>query len=396
MLEIQKYIKQFPSIADANNFLRHKFKIDVRRESLLIDSERVMLRDHVYIYNYTKRSPRNVKLVSEARGLILDSDAEIISMSFEKFMNPFEALQRYQGSNLCWKYAKAEKMEDGTLVVAYKHKGELFFQTRYSANGEENLSQATMSCEHSAKLILSNNLKMYKHFFRPELCYVFELVSPLNKKVNLYDNSKMILLAIFNKIKKHELPAYMVSMFAENTNLGIGRPFSLFVNNIDESNQFLRKLPYGSKGMIVTHSDGTRVKVKSTEYSILESVTRSKKVDVPVKLAELIIKNQYMELKKFFPEYNRLTSLLYDVYSDLFDDLTVLKSTFHNEPVDILERIMKRASKAGYIVTKVRKKEMPDIETGLKTMSGRLLLAIAKDKYESTLNGVLKDLRFST
>jgi hypothetical protein len=193
MLAIQEYINLFPNIKKANKHLAEDLHIRVKRQELLVPIDEleeaaseiaigIGAPEVVYIYNYhPTKSPRGNSIVEECNGLILNKDAEIVSVSFPRI---------YSASEKCapemeWERARAELRADGTLVVIFNYKDKWFIQTKTDVHAVEPMKKYKISIRIGVITVLDAMFEDKRGPFYPfencgnrDLCYVFEFVSP--------------------------------------------------------------------------------------------------------------------------------------------------------------------------------------------------------------------------
>ena len=202
-LAIQEYIGLFDDIREANHHLTRKLGIDIRKDLLQTGSTAL---EDVFIYNAGGKSPPEDLIVQEANGLILNTNGDIVSMGFKRFYN----VHKSHAALISWKNAKAQLMDDGTLVVIYYYKGNWNIQTKERVNGDQSMRDSKITIRLAVtevfKAMFNNRpFSPFDGFPNKDMCYVFEYVSPYNKIITPYSDSSVILLGVVNKKDLREI-----------------------------------------------------------------------------------------------------------------------------------------------------------------------------------------------
>ncbi len=315
MLDIQKYISNFRTVSDANVFLSRRFKLRVRAQNI---SPHNGSRETVYIYNSTMTSPPS-KITSEANGLILNKHNEIVSASFRNFYE-FDHESMYDldsKSNIDISTARIEKFYDGDLVVVYTYKGTLLVNTSHRVAGDDIVSMDHIDTFNGfAKSILYSNIgPTYSDMFEPHKCYAFELISPSTEYITIYDESELILLAIFDKNLCEELPKWELDRFArlESHAVKIARPKFAFINNIYGIKNNMNDLQPLDRGFVIVDQNGNRAKYTAELYRALDYIKDGIDLNA-IDFATVILAGFYPILRSinssFDPVYGRLQSFM--------------------------------------------------------------------------------------
>jgi len=206
---------------------------------------------NLFIYNYSPKVQYE-KLWDEitmmARGLILDTEMNIVARPFGKFFN-LEEHTESEIPNL--PFDVYEKM-DGSLGILYWLNDKPFIATRGSFNSEQS--------QHANEILYSK----YPHTFDnidKSSTYLFEIIYPQNRIVvdyGLIDD--LVLLTIINNETGEER--------IEDIGFPIVKKFD-GINDLKE----LRALEQDNKeGFVVKFKNGFRVKMKFAEYVRLHRI----------------------------------------------------------------------------------------------------------------------------
>lgn len=223
----------------------------------MVDEGLVSVNKHpeedLYIYNYTSKVQYDRLwngITLQSRGLILDSNMDIVSRPFKKFFN----LEEHEDNEIPkLPFDVYEKM-DGSLGVMYWVGDKPYISTRGSFVSEQSIV---------ANEILHSR---YSHLFSKlnrGFTYLFEIIYPSNRIVVDYGGkSDLILLAVIDN--KTGLDVSIEG--------GIGFPIVKRYDGINNLGE-LRNLEESNKeGFVVVFSNGFRVKVKFSEYVRLHRI----------------------------------------------------------------------------------------------------------------------------
>ena len=227
-------------------------KMNISQLKKMVDSGYISKRKHpsedLYIYNYTAKTQYEQfwnEITLQTRGLILDSDYNIVSRPFKKFFN-YEELEIIPDGN----FEIFNKL-DGSLGISYFINDDIYIATRGSFESE----QAQM-----ANNILRTKYPNVK--FKKERTYLFEIIYPENRIVVDYGNiSDLFLLAIIDNNTGRDLPLE-----------DIGFPI---VEKFDGFSDFkkLKTLNLeNQEGFVIKFEDGFRFKIKFEDYVRLHRI----------------------------------------------------------------------------------------------------------------------------
>jgi len=235
-------------------------EIQKRIEAGLIRTEKHPLLDF-HIYNYTKKTQYNNiwdEYTKMCRGLILDSEGNIISRPFPKFFNLNEVPETMFQSLPNELPAFLDKL-DGSLGISYPDSNNLSIATR----GGFTYDQALWATDwlHQKEYSVDD--------FKPYYTYCFEIVYPVSKNiVNYNDRSELVLLAVINNADGSEFD-YVKE--AEELELSYAQQYQF--DRIDDAIHWLSHYKGSEKeGFVCRYSNGLRVKIKSDDYRRLHKI----------------------------------------------------------------------------------------------------------------------------
>lgn len=255
--------------------------------------------DGFVLFKYNQiSSDFHEEICNEARGLILDSqdNFRVVRYAFKKFFNVDEPF----AAHIDWDSAVATEKIDGSIMSVWFARGKWHFST----NGTIDAFKAEL-----------NTIGPYKTFgdlfasvfpschANPNLCYTFELVSPYNKVVIDYPETKLYLLSIRDMRTLEEYPLEKVKKYADEW--GFAAPQRYNLNNEEEYRQLVASMPEGHEGIVVRDKNGERVKIKTLLYFQLHRIANNGKMTLE-RIVDLIKANDTDEFLAYFPEYNEV------------------------------------------------------------------------------------------
>ena len=240
-------------------------KINIDLLNRMIDGGYIKSQKHptldLTIYNYTQNAQyENVwnEITLICRGLILDSEYNIIERPFRKFFNKEEHENAYLENIPDLSFDVFDKM-DGSLGILYWD-GDI---PKIASRGSFTSQQAIKGTE-----ILHKQIQKFfsnPFFFRKDKTYVFEIIYPENRIVVDYgDREELVLLGVIDTETgcDHNLSNY------ENIGFSVAERF----DGIKDFEK-LQALDIDNKeGFVVRFSNGIRMKIKFKEYCRLHRI----------------------------------------------------------------------------------------------------------------------------
>lgn len=213
------------------------------------------------IYNYTKRAQYDSlwdEYTKMCRGLILDSDGDIISRPFSKFFNLNEVPET-KIENLPTGFPTFSEKVDGILGVLFPEKSLPAIATR----GEFKNEYALWATDWIRKKEYSMD------DFREGYTYCFEIVYPGSRIVIDYgDRAELILLAVLNNEGGEEK-----DYIKEAQELGFSYAEEYAFTEIDDAINWLDEFKGDEReGLVMKYSNGLRVKIKSDDYRRIHKI----------------------------------------------------------------------------------------------------------------------------
>lgn len=253
MLDIQKYLREFDgTLGGAVKSLEDLYGLKIK-----IEGDRMQL-------NYGMiDSPKDVKLVKECRGIILDTATlDVVCMPFFRFFNQGEGEAEQFDPIL----GELQEKLDGTCITLYFDR-EWRVSTRGMINAEGPMNFLDLTFRglfwEIAKDIPLDVLDKRKN-------YTFELTAPENRILTPYNDRQIRLLMVRDLDTLEECDKAEVDEWAKV--MGVGRPRTYTFRSLEDIKKLLDEIPPFDEGFVLVNYtnkiDGNyqRVKIKSPRY----------------------------------------------------------------------------------------------------------------------------------
>jgi hypothetical protein len=256
--------------------------------------------DGFVLFKYSQiDSDFNEEICREARGLILDArdDFKVVRYAFKKFFNIDESY----AAHIDWDTAVASEKIDGSIMSVWFARGKWHIST----NGKIDAFKAELNGVGPYKTFgdLFESVLPLSAFvgnrYEP-YCLTFELVSPYNKVVIDYPETKVYLLSARNMLSEdlHETPA--ARQIAKE--LGVSCPKTYLLEDEAEYRQLVANMPEGHEGIVVCDKNYERVKIKTLLYFQMHKAKNNGVITLE-RIVDLIRENDDAEFLSYFPEY---------------------------------------------------------------------------------------------
>lgn len=221
-----------------------------------IEKGLVVKQDHptlpLSIYNYSRTCQYERlwdDVTMDCRGLVLDSEGNVIAKPFRKFFNMEEhKLEEIPNEP----FEVFEKM-DGSLGILFNYKGEWILSTKGSFTSDQAIKGMEIAKRYN-----------YDKICVPGFVYLFEIIYPENRiVVNYGTDERLVLLSIINPEGK-ELDYDEIEMDGWD-----------IVNRYDgirDYSELKSKIPQDNEGFVVKFRNGFRMKIKGDEYVRLHRI----------------------------------------------------------------------------------------------------------------------------
>lgn len=286
----------------------------------------------IYTYHVCMQDTFINPLEKELRGLtVVDNNKIFLSMS--KFFNVNEREETQYNIIKDKKIDYVALKQDGSLVSFIELDNEIIPKTKGSFNSEQ--------LKLVKKCLNDNIINFVKDCFKNGLHPLFEIVSPKNKIVIRYPETKLILIAIrdsngnYLNIKNIDIPKEI-----EITEL-------LDVDTLDNVKKELIKRNGEIEGFVIKFEDGQIVKFKTDKYvelhGLYDDITRDNLVfdicitdsidDVISKIDDEYAKSVLLEKHKIYcKEFNRMKNEAENLYNKYTGDIKEFAIKYNKDP----------------------------------------------------------------
>lgn len=168
--------------------------------------------DNLVIFSYSQiNSPKTDPIVRMSRGIVLEKDTwNIVSMPFYRFYNFEEVPEEREKFN--WDKSVATTKVDGSLISLCNYNNKWYISSRSKIGGENKVGDNIHTFMDLFKMAIEPlTFDQFTKFLNPNYCYTFELVSPFNRIVTEYKETKIYLIGCrdrlndFNEIQFKEV-----------------------------------------------------------------------------------------------------------------------------------------------------------------------------------------------
>jgi hypothetical protein len=338
---------------------------DLTEINLLVEQGYVMKQKHpvhpLWIYNYTNACQWAKcwnPITLQCRGLVLDEEGIVIARSFPKFFN-YEELTPEQ-IPINEPYIITMKM-DGSLILAFKYKGEFIVASRGSFMSEQAIKAQSLFTDRQKELL-------------PEgITAIFEIIYPENRiVVNYGDTTELVLLGIIRSEDGAEKD--YGSVFVGGSIMGF--KVVKLISQID----FLtlrNQIPDDEEGYVINFYESRfRMKIKGAEYCRLHRV-----------MTEISSRDVWEYLANDLP-FDQLLDKTPDEWNDwLQRTINELKNNyFEVEETSIIEHVYKLNE---------AKSLVPDFEENQKQLK-KVFAALIKDHpYKHIIFRIYSNMEYS-
>lgn len=249
-------------------------------------------------------------IVKECRGIILeDITFRPVCVPFFKFANYGEGYS----DNINWNTARIQEKVDGSLIKVWSYKNQWYVST----NGMIDANDACLNtdiCEYKTFYdlfkVASNNSGLDLKLLNKDFTYMFELISPFNKIVIPYNETKIIHIGTRDNFTLKEI----------DIDLNIQKPKNYEFKSIEDCVEIAKKLPFNQEGYVIVDNDWNRVKIKSPSYVAVHHLKNNGIINKQ-RAIELIKKNEHHEFLIYFPEFAEFFNTLENKYIKFIEDM---------------------------------------------------------------------------
>ena len=283
------------------------YNLTIKRDGKLI----------LFKYNQIN-SDFNEEICCEARGLILEEGTwKVVRMAFKKFFNLGESC----AAKIDWDTAVATEKIDGSIISVFYYDGKWRIATNSTIDAFKAELNGVGPYKTFGELFESVlPLSRFSEFSNilAHQCYTFELVSPYNKVVIDYPETKVYLLSIRDMNTLVEHPLDEVEEFAARFGFTVPERYDL--NNEADYRKLVEDMPEGHEGIVVRDANGERVKIKTLLYFQMHKAKNNGVITLE-RIVDLIRANDHYEFLSYFHEYQPI----FDKVKHQLDRVEVVK-----------------------------------------------------------------------
>ncbi len=204
------------------------------------------------IYNYSRTCQYERlwdDVTMDCRGLVLDSEGNVIAKPFRKFFN----MEEHKPEEIPNEPFEVFEKMDGSLGILFNYKGEWILSTKGSFNSDQAIKGMEIAKRYN-----------YDKICIPGFVYLFEIIYPENRiVVNYGTDERLVLLSIVNPEGK-ELDYDEIEIDGWD-----------IVNRYDgirDYSELKSKISQNDEGFVIRFRSGFRMKIKGDEYVRLHRI----------------------------------------------------------------------------------------------------------------------------
>lgn len=289
--------------------------------------------DDRIVFNYDQIDSykhRFTNIVRECRNLILNKDCtKVLHRSFDRFYN-YNEDPNTKKFNIA--SARIDQKLDGSLIGLYYDGKSWCCCTRSMAFAEGDISIYPLSYASkygfapktfSDLVNLAFDFNDFKNKANKNFSYICEITSPFNRVITPYEDIRLTLLAVRNKITGEYLNRVEeVKIFND-----IHLPEVYRFNNIDDLFESIKQLPSLDEGY-VCNMNNWFIKIKNPAYLAVLSLRSNNAVPSEDKIIEIVYnynENEYLsyypEDKEFFEPYLYIRNMLLTYFDEEYNKI---------------------------------------------------------------------------
>jgi len=223
----------------------------------------------ISIYNYSRKTQYERKwddITLKTRGLVLDTEGNVIAKSFDKFFNYEELVgNKWVESKIPNEPFEVFEKMDGSLGILFNYNNEWILATKGSFTSD----QAIRGMEILKKYRYEKLIKGFT--------YLFEIIYPENRIVCEYDFEDLILLAVVDNKDGYELRIHDDNIHLEgirfrNLYKNLGFKVVKKYDGVRDYSKLKSKISQNAEGFVIKFESGLRMKIKGEEYVRLHKI----------------------------------------------------------------------------------------------------------------------------
>jgi len=265
-------------------------------------------------------SPKTDDIVRSARGTVLEVDTwNLVAQPFTRFFNMGEHLE--ESSTFDWNNFSSSSKEDGSLTILYHYDDEWHVNTSGSfALGDLCLCHGTW---RALFWEASSSIKLDR--LDPNITYLFELCSPCNQVVRLYDRPQAILIGAVHKQTLYDMHRDELTKLGHFLNVP-SVDFHLH-GSVDCVTSFIKRREETDpsfEGLVVRDKSGMRLKVKSATYLSLHRMADNGNISREKSLVPWVLAGETDELLVYFPQLKEKIEIVKEKMNNALNELIAL------------------------------------------------------------------------
>jgi RNA ligase len=223
----------------------------------------------ISIYNYSRKTQYEGKwddITLKTRGLVLDTEGNVIAKSFDKFFNYEELIgNKWVESKIPNEPFEVFEKMDGSLGILFNYNDEWILATKGSFTSDQALRGMEILKKYRYE-------KLIKGF-----TYLFEIIYPENRIVCEYDFEDLILLAVVDNKDGYELRIHDDNIHLEgirfrNLYNNLGFKVVKKYDGVRDYSELKSKILQNAEGFVIKFESGLRMKIKGEEYVRLHKI----------------------------------------------------------------------------------------------------------------------------
>ena len=281
----------------------------------------------LYIAKYTDKTDFSDPRKKYCRGLVMEAGTGYPvmvppekSMNFTYFLQLISEEEKKNDSEI-WSNVLVEEFVDGTMVNLFHYQGTWHISTRSKIGAKCRFFGNKYFNEmfDEAKGVLDYSL------LNPELTYSFVLRHPENRIVTKYETASLVLVQVRRQYEELDLLPIAEELKEKGLKLTIPKRYSH--RNLESVIKQLTDMPFQEQGLVFKYAD-IRSKLRNEKYTYVKQLRGNNWNEFHTYI-EARKNKQISQLLIYYPEYGeqfkkwneeikKMTSLLYNCYTNKF------------------------------------------------------------------------------
>lgn len=289
-MELQKFIREHDNWETL--LAEPPYSLVIKRKGELV----------MFNYNLLASDMSN-PIVRECRGLILEEGTwKVVCRGMDKFSNAHESDSDLD--KIDWSTARVQEKVDGTLILVWSYGGQWHVSTRKNIDAREaplNIGGFETYYDLFIEAV-HKSLGSEADFFdilSPTYTYWFELVSPYNRIVVPYEETKLYFLGW----RWNEVPYEERNPLDSAMSYYFDVPKTYPLHSYNEVYEVTTKMDWRKEGFVVCDSQFRRIKMKSFGYLAAHYLVNNG-VQTDARLVDIIRLGEASEFCSYCPQYS--------------------------------------------------------------------------------------------